>query len=394
MPPELIDALGPDYMRGRPSYARCVERAKKAGFGLTYEQFKMLREDPRTLAELVALTEVDQAKHDLRKLTTNTWAGNVQVKAEWTPRDARPPIRRPRRRVLVISERRADTAMRALLIPDVHVGFRELVQGEPPQPFHDEAAMGVTVEVARVYQPRRIQIMGDLLDLPTLSKYLPDPRDRAMVQFAINRAYLFLADLRAAAPASEIVMLGGNHDDRVRKKLAEHVPDLAALCRAGEDAPVMSLAYLLRLDELKVRYAGDYGAHDWLDDVMTLHGEYVGAKGGLTAAKMLDAYTHSSACGHVHRAEIAYRTVHLRGGAETYYAMSMGTLAHTDGRVPGSTPRSNWQQGLGVIWSLGSANVYVIRDGVVCIDGRLIGAREGDEEIEDEGEEDEPESET
>jgi len=130
---------------------------------------------------------------------------------------------------------------------------------------------------------------------------------------------------------------------------------------APETWPVLSVPYLLRLDELGVEYIGGYPAGIyWLNDRLAcIHGSKVRSSGS-TAALVVDDERVSTIFGHVHRIELAYKTRRVRAGARTSLAASPGTLARIDGAVPstkGSTDPlgrpvpavENWQQGVGVV---------------------------------------------
>ena len=65
--------------------------------------------------------------------------------------------------------------------------------------------------------------------------------------------------------------------------------------------------------------------------------------------KLLDSPRISIIQGHIHRLEMAHKTVWTHGKPKIYQAVSMGTLARIDGIVPGGGTRYNWQQGFGVV---------------------------------------------
>jgi hypothetical protein len=125
--------------------------------------------------------------------------------------------------------------------------------------------------------------------------------------------------------------------------------------------PVLSVPYLLRLEELGIEYIAGYPAGEkWIThDLVAFHGRRVKSSGSSAAATVYDENV-SSIFGHVHRLELQYRTVRDRQGAKTLFGASPGCLARTDGAVPstkGSTDplgrhvpvSENWQNGVAVV---------------------------------------------
>lgn len=399
LPDGLLAAIGKGdedkglaYLRNRPSFARLAQRLKANGWPgtLTREDFALLYQPIRTRKTLERITQLDPTMR-LVDQTINAWSqtpgGQVQVKARYVPppEPAKPALTPAKPRPIVVSERRPKgSGMRLLLIPDCHVGHREADEGELV-PLHDRRAMACYLEVARGFVPQIVIVLGDLLDLAAFGKYLVDPTMKNVAQFAIQEAHDFLAELREATPKARIVYIEGNHEVRIRNHLRMASPEATYLARANETEPVLSVPYLLRLADLRIEYVGEYQRHLWIDGIRIMHGHLVGSKGGLTAAKMLDAYDGSAVCGHTHRLEVAYRTVHTSDGPRLQWAMSCGTGARLDSVVPGSH-YPDWQQGFGVVWDGGQPSVHTITDGATWIDGRIYAAQETADEDEGDGE--------
>lgn len=383
IPDGLLEAVGGEaYLRHRPSFLRLSQRAKKAGFTLTRSQYELLRLPVRKLATLLKLTETDTQAYEVAHQTVNTWGnGQWQVKAQLKPKKSPAPELVPATPVVyeVTSTKPRTTAMSVLCIPDMHFGYAELTPGTLDT-LHDERAAAVMLAIAREYQPATIVVLGDLLDLAPFSRFVVDPRYTRVSQHAIQAAYAFLASLRAACPRAKIVLLEGNHEARIAKHLSQQAPEIVGLTRAENEGevgmPVLSVPYLLRLEDLRIEYVGPYGRSWWWDGVRYMHGELIGSSGGLTAAKLLAAYHEPVVCGHVHRAELAWRTTAAADGVRHHWAMSCGTGARLDGVVPGHA-HPDWQHAVGCVWFGQQPAVYVIRDGVCSVDGRLFAAEEG-----------------
>jgi hypothetical protein len=173
-----------------------------------------------------------------------------------------------------------------------------------------------------------------------------------------------LQEQRAAAgPDAHIVLIEGNHDRRMEKFIMINTASAWGLKRANaEELPVMSIPYLLRLDEIGVEYIDAYpaGAY-WLSETLrAIHGTKVRSNGSTAAAYTNDTPHISTIFGHVHRQELQSRTVFDRSGPIKSVAVSPGCLCKVDGSVPsvnGSTKidgtaakhYENWQQGVTVV---------------------------------------------
>ena len=107
----------------------------------------------------------------------------------------------------------------AVILPDPQIGFwRDMVTGEL-DPFHDERAMSVALQVARDLNPDLIVNLGDFLDFPEFGKFEQTPTFGMTTQATIDRGYKFFAEQKAVAPNAHIVLLQGNHeclDDQTR----------------------------------------------------------------------------------------------------------------------------------------------------------------------------------
>lgn len=254
----------------------------------------------------------------------------------------------------------------AVILPDPQIGFRQFEDGLDP--FHDDAAMDVALQIANVLEHdggvHQVVNLGDFLDLPAQGKYEQEAAFAFTSQQAIDRGHLFLQEQRAVAPDAKIILLEGNHDRRMQKFVQNNA--LAAFgikkANAPESWPVMSLPNLLRLDEIGVEYIDAYPAGMWWinEKLRAIHGDKVNS-GGNTAMKYTNEMPHiSTVFGHIHRQEIQSKTTFDRNGKIKVMGISPGCLCRVDGAVPsvkGSTDVNgrpvvyyeNWQQGMAVI---------------------------------------------
>ena len=124
---------------------------------------------------------------------------------------------------------------------------------------------------------------------------------------------------------------------------------------------MLSVPYLLRLDELNVEYVGGYPAGIfWVNEnLAAIHGHKV-TSAGSTALKVVDDSRVSLIFGHTHRIELLHKTRQVFEGPRFAWAASPGCLCRVDGAVPstkGSTDVfgrmvptvENWQNGCAVV---------------------------------------------
>ncbi len=278
----------------------------------------------------------------------------------------------------------------AMKCADHQIGFRVLDDGSF-ETFHDPRAMALFVEVCRLYQPDKIQVLGDFLDLPSQSRWAQEAGFARTTQMSLNTAYAWLAALREACPDADIIIIEGNHDKRMQVFIETNALAAFGLRRAGmpKEWPVMSLPNLLRLEELGIRYVDAYpAATDWDNDTTrNIHGTKAKSNGSTTAQYVLETPHLSTWAGHTHRAEVTYHThIGPRGEAIESYSANPGCMCRTDGTVPsvhgaigadGASARivENWQAGFGMLYYTETESwpfVHRIRDGRTLIDNRLI----------------------
>ena len=253
-----------------------------------------------------------------------------------------------------------------VILPDPQIGYRKI--NDQMDSFHDERAMDIALQITSWLEENdkvdTVINLGDFLDLPAQGRFEQEAAFAATTQDSIDRGHLFLQQQRAAAgPKAKIVLIEGNHDRRMEKFININAASAFGLRRANtKGLPVMSIPYLLRLDEIGVEYIDAYpaGAY-WINDrLRAIHGTKVRSNGSTAAAYTNDTPHISTVFGHVHRQELQSRTVFDRQGSIKSVAISPGCLCRVDGAVPSvngstkidGTPATyyeNWQQGIAVI---------------------------------------------
>lgn len=266
---------------------------------------------------------------------------------------------------------KSQTKMRcAFILPDPQIGYRRYEDGTMDA-FHDVAAIDVALQImAYVQEKFGIDVainLGDFLDLQEHSKYVQEASFANTTQAAINYGHEFLAKQRAIAPDARVVLLEGNHDNRLNLYATRNAAASYGLKRATEldGDPVLSVQNLLCLKELGVEFYDKYPSQEsfvWLGKYLrAMHGNKVRSNGSTAVAYTNDTPHLSTIFGHIHRIEMQYRTTFNAEGPIRSVAFSPGCLCRVDGAVPsvnsgvGSDGRpglhyENWQQGVGIVF--------------------------------------------
>lgn len=356
----------------------------------------------KSLDELLKQANVDRDHWRVTKWIANKWEslgkqGTTvplwQVKAwlhrvpEWAQQTIEPVKHLPRK-----PSRGSEHGLkRALIVPDSQNGYKVDRRTQEHTPLHDRRAWDLATQVAQRLQPDEIILLGDMLDLAPFGKYTTEPALHFTTTPTLLELHWWLGQLRLAAPSAKLTYVEGNHELRLSRMLTDHIKEAADLRPVNEPhgPPSLSVPRLLALDQLDIEYIPGYpGGEYWLwDTVRVIHGSVVRQGGGQsTAAVIKDASCHTL-FGHVHRTELCAKTQTDATGHNVIYAMSPGTIARLDGVVPGSTRRSNWQQGLGVVYMSPDEQVQMnllsITDGMCVFDGSMLHGEERTDEIRD-----------
>jgi hypothetical protein len=308
---------------------------------------------------------------------------------EWpVVQPAKPTVVRYRK-----SSAQRTTARTTVVLPDTQIGFRRYEDGTL-DPTHDERAIACALEIARELDPWRIVLLGDTMDLSQWSsKFLIQPEFVFTTQPAVDRAHLLLADCRSiVGEDGHVVLLEGNHDDRVAISIAKNAMEALRLRQANapESWPVLSIPNLLRTDELGVEYVGGYPAgkvklaeaHGRQSPLYARHG--VGAGNVQKDAKSMG---QSFVQGHGHHLSVHAETYEYDERAIDVEVWSLGCLCRVDRAVPGTFSGNHakgqpvagvdsWQHAVGVVteYEGGGWDVTAIRirDGRAWVGGKTI----------------------
>lgn len=244
--------------------------------------------------------------------------------------------------------------------PQKIVEKETLVFGDAQIPFGDARAMKLAQMAVRELMPDNVVFVGDMIDLPTQSKYDQRPEWAGTTQSAIDELHAFYAQIRVDAPNAAIHAVHGNHEQRLDNYVRRNAGEVLGLRRANmeHELAVLSLRYLLRYEDLGINAVDGYpNGTLWLEDNLKfVHGTNT-KKGGANAAKYLAEESETTIYGHSHRQELAFKTIPTREGYNRIAAASPGALCSIDGTVPGFNhtvdseghvikKAEDWQQGL------------------------------------------------
>lgn len=299
----------------------------------------------------------------------NEWADQQQLRVDIKPRrDLLQPARadgwvRPPRPVP-----RSSTPRLVAFLGDHHA------------PNHDPALHAAVCEWLRQQRPDEGIILGDLLDLDSVSRHRANPEHATTLQECVDAGYRILRSYVEASPGTRWRMLAGNHEDRLRNAIIDQLRGIYGLTPgvAEGEAPglcVHSVPFLLRLDELGIEYqdAGGEYAHGQIQvtpELAARHG-WIAAKGsGSSALKTIDHLRYSVVVGHTHRQGIVHHTAHsIDGRPRTLLGAEAGTLAKVEGGL-GYAVAPDWQQGFATatVWDDGRFKL----DLATWVDGSLM----------------------
>ena len=356
----------------------------------------------QSLDALLDEAKVDRSKWAIKNWVANKWDAltkegqipmwQIKVWLEAIPAFMLDPVKAVKPLPRQPSRGSQRDVERALIIPDSQNGYRVNRRDNTYRPLHDRKAWDLAIQVAQKMQPEFIILLGDMCDFAPFGKYTTSSDLSFTTRPTLLELHWWLAQLRLAAPAARIIYLEGNHEARLAKIMTDSVKEAADLAPVNrDDLPALSVPSLLDLASLDIEYLGPYPEGDyWLfDTVHILHGVVVRGKSGATTQSVIASASHSTIFGHIHRVEMASRTIQTKDGRRFIHSMSPGCICALDGAVPGASKRSNWQQGLGVVDKTttpeGESHVSMypvpITDGTIVWDGSVLYGEDRTDEI-------------
>lgn len=281
-----------------------------------------------------------------------------RVEARMIPREPMPvnPIVKPVifeiPKVKVNAPKSNDGMRKAIVLHCPQIGFYRDNRNGALTPYHDRRALDIAVKAIEWIQPDEVIITGDWLDLPMMTKKYSRTPDMFFTTWpAAIEGGFWIAQIRMAAPDAIIKFIEGNHEARMNSMLVEHLIDAVDLRSVDgvELPPLLSIPRILALHEYDVEYISPYpNGRVWLNDYIHVEHGDVARGSGRTIPKVIGESDTTHIMGHIHRIEIATRTIHMKDGFRIIFAASFGALCSVT-EVPGKKSRQNWQQGFGMV---------------------------------------------
>lgn len=326
----------------------------------------------------VALTEeglmrhygLDPAEHEIVRKRLNFWgsdaAPNFQLRLDAIPKS-----------LLVLPETRGPEDWLPAPQPAVREdgGRRIVIVTDYHAPLHARGLHQTSLQFMADFEPSLLLNLGDLADFTSVSQHRPRPRMVQHVNDCIVEGGSILRDQRRVLPDAEMVLLPGNHDDRIQHAIIDNNRNLLGVRGFSDEYDALDLRRLWDLDPIHVNMIDE----DWdrakfhvNDKLSAIHGKNTTKTAG---EAMLNKLVRSVVQGHSHRMRFTYRTQHDDpvNDIRTRVAVECGTMAQLSESL-GYGDEENWQQGFvyGTVWPDGQfalspamfvANTLLLPDG-------------------------------
>ena len=225
---------------------------------------------------------------------------------------------------------RRSTAVRLVVLPDIHV------------PYHDMPMVEYAIGDCRGAD--HVVVLGDLLDAYPLMSHLKNPARQHRLTDEVDQAKEIISLLRSSARRARIDFIEGNHEDRLRRYVWAKAPDLMGL--------VPSIPSLLGLDEAGINHHPQSGFVAY--GCRFKHGSVVRAQSAYTARSEMLRHRTSGFSGHTHRMGM---TMHTDSEGTTTEWWECGHLLDTRNAEYVTNP--DWQPGYVVVEVRHDGSIHV-----------------------------------
>lgn len=222
-------------------------------------------------------------------------------------------------------------------------------------PYHDKRALELWFKVAKWWKPDVIDVLGDISDQKSYSKYVSGSSAEFLNQYKKNvdegphgffplieaeekLSRDFYTQVRKMFPKAEIFSALGNHDIRVFDYVDKKLPELLEQVTPESlwDFKNLGIDYIYYSDVPKKRY-GDLYAHHGIS-ALKGSGDSVKADVGDLGISLIR--------GHSHRQSAYYKTMELRN--ETLRGYEIGHMSDVKSDGMSYTNVHNWQLGFAI----------------------------------------------
>lgn len=254
-----------------------------------------------------------------------------------------------------------------------------VVCADQQAPYHNKRLHELFCTWLDANRPEEGVCAGDLCDFPEISRHPDDLENDVHANECIQGGYDILRGYVAASPDTRWSLLSGNHDERLIRYVTDNARKIYDLKRASngtEESSVLSLPFLLRLDELDVKYIEPHGPYAnvqlQLSPLLAVRHGWIASKGsGTSALATLRHLGHSVIIAHTHRQSIVYETIHdINQHPETLVAAETGAMCNIDNHA--NKGDKNVTYTTSPDWQGGFLGVHVYPDGRFKIDTGLF----------------------
>jgi len=218
-----------------------------------------------------------------------------------------------------------------MIIPDVQL------------PFHDPVILDKLIKIAEKYQPDRILQGGDLIDLPTVSRWTKGSAEEyapVLQEHITQTKDEFFSPLRKAAPKAAMEWLSGNHDERLFDYITKYAYPLRSL-----DA--LSMENLFELKKFDVNYVK--GPHRIATNTLAIHGHECGGYSSTPSAwdtKLTKRYgSHQNyVFFHTHQPFLITRAYGYAGKVSPRFTLNVGSIMDPVAATYVKDGSVSWQQ--------------------------------------------------
>ena len=232
--------------------------------------------------------------------------------------------------------------------------------GDQQAPFQDADLHVKFCQWLADFQPDEGVLIGDTIDLPSISRHPDTPELDASVQECIDVGYQLLRDYVESSESTSWKKLEGNHDYRLRRAVIDNLRDFYGIRRAKgkrelPELPLLDVENLLRLDELGIEFIRPNGSWetaqiDVSPKLAARHG-WIAKKGsGASALASLEHLGYSIIVGHTHRQGLVYKTKHdINGKPSTITGVETGCMCRIEDGL-GYAVAPDWLNGFATAW--------------------------------------------
>lgn len=219
-----------------------------------------------------------------------------------------------------------------------------VLYGDMHKPFTDPAAEAVLFGIIKEAQPDVIGNLGDATDCYTISRYLTDPARLQSLQDDLDATRIHLHQISQLAPRARKILLGGNHEDRLRKLIWDLPGAAREFAKLRVFQKAMTWPSLLALDEIGWEFT-DYMKQPVVGVIPRLllkHGDVVRKWSAWSAKGEWEKHARSGVSGHTHRLGTFYHR-DLNG---SHVWQEAGCLCNLE---PEYVRQPDWQHGCLVV---------------------------------------------